>query len=106
MVGWKSKLLFGGGRLAPLKSTLWSLHIYFMSLFTIPISIANQLEKSMREFLWNTNENGNGLHWVNWDEVCRPTHQGGLGLRPHCVMNDTLKTTGGLKRRRMLCGKM
>jgi len=63
-----------------------------MSLFTIPASIANQLEKIMRDFLWNTNDNGNGFHWVNWDEVCRPKQEEGPGIRPLHVMNYALKT--------------
>ena len=49
-----------------------------MSLFTIPASFANQLEKIMGDFLWSTNENGNGLHWVNWDEVRRRKQEGWL----------------------------
>jgi len=48
---WKSKLLSRGGRLTLLRSTLCSLPIYFMSLFTIPASIANRLEIIMRDFL-------------------------------------------------------
>jgi len=63
-----------------------------MSLFTIPTSIANQLEKIMRHLLWNFNESGNGLHWVNRDEVCHPKQEGGLGIRPLRVMNEVLKT--------------
>ena len=52
--------------------------VYAISLFTIGI--------------WNTNENGNGLHWVNWDGVCYPKQEGGFGIRPLCVKNDALKT--------------
>ena len=63
-----------------------------MSLFTILASIASRLEKIMRNFLWNSNENGNGLHWVNWNGVCRPKQQVGLGIRPLRVMNESLKT--------------
>jgi len=63
-----------------------------MSLFTIPVSVASRLEKIMRDFLWNSNENGNGLYWVNRNEVCRPKQYGGLGIRPLCVMNEALKT--------------
>ena len=87
LAGWKSLLLSRGGRLTLLKSSLWSLLIYFMSLFTIPVSIACSLEKIMRDFLWPNNGATKGLHWVNWGEVCRPKHQGGLGIRPLRQMN-------------------
>jgi len=92
LAGWNSRLLSRGGRLTLLKSTLCSLPIYYMSLFTIPTNIASGLEKIMRDFLWNSNDNGNGLHWLNWNEVCRPKQQGGLGIRPLRVMNEALKT--------------
>jgi len=81
-----------GGRLTLLKSTLCSLPIYFMSLFIIPASIANTVEKIIRDFLWNCNDNGNGLHWLQWNEVCRLKKEGGLGIRPLRDMNDALKT--------------
>ena len=74
--GWKSNLLSRGGRLTLFQSTLCSLPIYFMFLFIIPPSISNQLEKIMRDFLWNSNDNGNGLHWVNWNRVCCPKLEG------------------------------
>lgn len=45
---WKSLYLSKGGRLTLLKSTLSSLPTYF----TIPISVANRLERLQRNFLW------------------------------------------------------
>ena len=55
--GWKSKMLSQGERLTLLQSTLWNLSIYYMSLFTIPASIASQLERLMRDFLWSKHDN-------------------------------------------------
>ena len=46
----------------------------------------------MRDFLWDSKNSGNGFHWVNCDEVCRPKQEGGLGNRPLRVMNEALKT--------------
>ena len=56
LAGWKSKLLSKGGRLTLVQSALWSIPMYYMSLFTIPVSISYQLEKIMRDFLWSNNE--------------------------------------------------
>jgi len=42
LAGWKSRLLSRGGRLTLLKSILWSWPVYFLSLFTIPVSVVNQ----------------------------------------------------------------
>jgi hypothetical protein len=49
--GWKKKYLLKGGRLTLLKSTLSSLPTYFLSLFIIPRSVAQQIEKLQRNFL-------------------------------------------------------
>lgn len=50
--GWKKGYLSKGGRLTRLCSTLGSLPTYYMSLFRIPVLVANRLEKIQRDFLW------------------------------------------------------
>jgi hypothetical protein len=40
-----------GGRLTLLKSTLSNLPTYYLSLFPIPVGMANQLDKLQRNFL-------------------------------------------------------
>jgi len=55
-------MLSKGGTLTLLQSTLWSLPIHYMSLFTISASVASQLEKIMRDFLWSKNASVNDFH--------------------------------------------
>ena len=43
--GWKCIYLEKGGRLTLIKSTLSSLPTYYLSLFVIPIAVANKLER-------------------------------------------------------------
>ena len=45
LAGWKHLYLSKGGRVTLIKSTLSNLPIYFLSLFPIPTSVANQIEK-------------------------------------------------------------
>ena len=52
--GWKRLYLSKGGRLTLLKSTLSSLPMYFLSLFTIPKAVAARMERIQRNFLWGS----------------------------------------------------
>ena len=50
--GWKSSYLFKGERLTLIKSVLSSIPTYFLSLFPLPVLVANRLEAIQRKFLW------------------------------------------------------
>ena len=57
LASWQTLYLSKGGRLTLLKSTLASLPTYFLSLFTIPISVARESKSSKGTFLgegWET----------------------------------------------------
>ena len=56
-------LVYKGGCLMLLKSTLSSLPTYFLSLFTIPTHVANKIEKLQRDFLWGDWN----IHLVGWE---------------------------------------
>lgn len=50
---WKAHLLSKGGCLTLIKETVAVMPNYFLSLFTIPISVANRMEAMFRRFLWH-----------------------------------------------------
>ena len=79
--GWQKLYLSKGGRLSLPKSTLFSLPTYFLSLFTIPISVVCKIEKLQRDFLWGGMGDEFKHHLVGWDTVCKPKDVGGLGVR-------------------------
>ena len=77
----KSKLL-SRGRLTLLKSTLWSLPTYFMSLFSCYHSLS--LKENHERFSLVRYDSTNGLHWVNWGKGFHPKQEGDLLKRRMC----------------------
>ena len=55
--------------------------MYFMSLFKIPVKVANHIEKLRRDFLWDGVGDEFKYHLVKWSKVCSPISTGGLSLR-------------------------
>ena len=79
-----------GGRLTLLKSMLFSLSTYFLSLFTIPKHVAERIEKLQCNFLWGGLGDGFKHHLVGWNIVCSLLANGGLGVRRVDVINRAL----------------
>ena len=69
---------------------LSSLPTYFLSLFTIPVSVAHRIEKQQRNFPWGGMGEEFKHHLVGWDKVCTPKEKGGLGVRNLTLFNKAL----------------
>lgn len=78
---WKAYVLSKGGRLNLLKSTLASIPNYFLSLFTIPTSVANRIEAKFRNFLWNDLDSHHWYHLVDSKTICKSLCYWGLRVR-------------------------
>ena len=61
-----------GGRITLIKSTLSNLPTYLLSLFLIPTSVANRIEKLYCDFLWGGLGDEFKFHLVKWSKVCSP----------------------------------
>ena len=73
-----------------MKSTLSSLPTYYLSLFVIPVAVANRLERIQRNFLWGTSEECFKYSLVAWEKVYLPIESSGLGIRKLVHFNKAL----------------
>lgn len=57
LTAWNCNFLSKGSRLTFINATLSNLPIYYHSLFHLPSSVAEQIERIMKQFLWSGNRN-------------------------------------------------
>ncbi|GMI65454.1 hypothetical protein HRI_000214700 [Hibiscus trionum] len=89
LAGWKGNFLSIAGRVCLIKSVLNNLLIYFPSLFKMPVSIADTLNRLFSHFLWGPHAS-RPIHWVKWDKVVKPKQMGGLGIADIQLKNRAL----------------
>ncbi|KAK9154956.1 hypothetical protein Sjap_002436 [Stephania japonica] len=88
--GWKRGFLSKGGRVTLICSVLDALPTYFLSLFRLPAGIARQMEKMMRDFLWQRMNSDKSWALVEWSQVSLPKKLGGLGFGNLMIRNRAL----------------
>ena len=87
---WKRHYISKGGCITLIKCTMASLPIYNMSLFRMPKSVVNRLEKLQRDFLWGRGSLERKVHLINWEVVCTQREKGGIGIRKIDSLNKAL----------------
>ena len=73
-----------------IQAVLESIPIYYLSLFKAPISVCNNNDKLLRDFLWRGYGENHGFHLVNWNIVSKSKEYGGLGIGNIAKRNEAL----------------
>ncbi|CAH9085655.1 unnamed protein product [Cuscuta epithymum] len=81
LASWKEKVLNLAGRKTLVQSVTTAIPQYVMQSSLILMSICDSIDKINRNFLWGHKGDRSKIHLVNWDEVCKPKEEGGLGIR-------------------------
>ncbi|GJV28011.1 hypothetical protein Tco_1384459 [Tanacetum coccineum] len=87
---WKNKSLSIVGRLQLVQYVIASMHVFWASVFILPMRILLDIEQLMRSFLWCQGSMRNGKAKVAWNVVCLPKDEGGLGIRRLGFFNKAL----------------
>ena len=80
-IGWTSKLLSSVGKEVLLRSVAQAIPSYCMSVFMLPISLCEELQRMMNSFWWGSHGNQRKrIHWLSWDRLCERKECSGLNF--------------------------
>lgn len=93
--GWKDKLLSATSKEIVIKVVGQSLPIYSMNCFLFPKTFCEDLQCILCRFWWSDSESSRLIHWLSWENMCRPKKEGGLGFRSLYEFNLALLAKHG-----------
>ncbi|XP_072067045.1 uncharacterized protein [Arachis hypogaea] len=86
--GWKTRCLSLAGRITLAQSVINPALNFNMQHGKIPIGVCKEIQKCQKRFIWGEEQNTRKIHAINWETLCRPKLQGGLGFRKITIMNE------------------
>ena len=95
---WSGKCLSKAGREIMIKSVLQAIPSYVMSIFRLPTTLINSIEKMMNSFWWGHGRTSQrGIHWMSWEKLSAPKIHGGMGFKDLSVFNLAMLGKQGWK---------
>ncbi len=87
---WGENFLSSGRKEIMLKNAIQAIPVYVMSLFKLPASVCDDLNKISRNCSWGVDKGKRRTHQKFWNHVTRPKQSGGLGLKDFRLFNQAL----------------
>lgn len=90
LTSWQSKFFSCRGKELLIKAVAQAVPTYAMSVFKIPQSICEDIQKAIAKFWWGSSKDHKSIHWVRWERLCHAKTKGGLGFRDFSSYNQAL----------------
>ena len=88
--GWKEQLLSQAGREVLLMAVVQAIPTFAMSCFKLPVGLCHDIEMLIRKFWWGQRGEQRKIHWRNWEVMCQPKDQRGLGFKDLVKFNEAM----------------
>lgn len=87
---WKGGSLSIAGRTTLINSSMSNSFIYHMSMYLLPQTTTEKLDRQRRTFFWQGGGQKRKYHLVRWEKICKSKKKGGLGIKDIRKMNISL----------------
>ncbi|PKU61028.1 Putative ribonuclease H protein [Dendrobium catenatum] len=89
---WGKKSLSMGGKIALIETSLLSMPNFLITNSLVPKRVLYEIEKLCRSFLWHKSDGSKRMHYVAWNDICKPRSMGGLGLQSPLLRIGALRS--------------
>ena len=87
---WQNNFFSSGGKEVLIKAIAQAVPAYAMSVFKLPLTLCEDIQKAVAKFWWGTNKDKHDIHWARWERMSHAKHRGGLGFRDISCFNQAL----------------
>jgi hypothetical protein len=87
MNGWGEKQLSCAARETLIKSVAQAIPTYSMSCFLLAPATCQKIKSATANYWWSSGVDKRGMHWRNWQDMCLPKTEGGMGFRDTKLFN-------------------
>ncbi|VFQ86129.1 unnamed protein product [Cuscuta campestris] len=81
ITSWTTKNLSYAGRAKLINTVLYGIISFWSRIFLIPNKVMKKIMALCRNYLWSSSPEYKKCPLINWEEVCLPKQEGGLGLK-------------------------
>lgn len=90
LTSWQSKFFSYGGKEVFIKVVPQVVLAYAMSVFKVPQSICEDIQKAITRLQWGSLENHRSIHQERWQRLCHAKTRGGLVFRDFSSFKQAL----------------